>query len=85
MISTPTVIKLDTQGSELGILESAGDLSACEAIYVEAEFLEFYHGQPLFGDLFQYLRDNGFELKDLKRTFHRKRFKGSRLPISRSD
>lgn len=82
---SPTVIKLDTQGSELEILESGGELSTCEAIYVEAEFLEFYHGQHLFGDLYQHLNANGFELKDLKRTFHRRRIRDIRMPISRSE
>jgi len=58
----PTVLFLDTQGTELDILR--GGRRAIEehavAIVTEAEFLPFYEGQPLFGDLCRELAEMGF-------------------------
>ena len=45
-------LKLDTQGSELAILEGAGRLlDDCLGIEVEVEFAPLYIGQPLFTDV----------------------------------
>jgi len=64
------VIKLDTQGTELTILKSLSkeSLSNIKLLYVESEIQEFYLGQPLFGDIHQFLCENGFVLVDLKKT-----------------
>ncbi len=62
-------IKVDTQGSELGILEGArGALR--DSIFlaeVEVSFFERYEGQPLFRDIEAFMREAGFELLDLYR------------------
>ena len=61
-------IKLDTQGSELEILQSGPKtLSRCFAIQVEVEFQEIYKGQPLFAEVDSFLRSQGFALFDLQR------------------
>lgn len=67
-------IELDTQGSELGILQGAqGFLSSnIIGLRVEVEFTEMYHDQPLFGDVDAYLRQFGFRLFDLDR-YHLRR------------
>jgi FkbM family methyltransferase len=56
-------VKLDTQGSELDILRGAERiLQTVRAIEVEVEFNPIYQGQPLFGDVDDYLRTRGFVL-----------------------
>jgi FkbM family methyltransferase len=56
-------LKLDTQGSELDILEGAGSLlDDCLGIEVEVEFSPLYVGQPLFADIDAYLRQKDFVL-----------------------
>lgn len=60
-------IKLDTQGSELYIMEGAVDIisKSVLGIEVEVEFLPLYEEQPLFCDVDSFLRKQGFELFDL--------------------
>lgn len=62
-------IKVDTQGSELGILEGAraclsGSLFVAE---IEVSFFERYRGQPLLRDVEAFMAGHGFELVDLYR------------------
>jgi|SaaInlStandDraft_3_1057020.scaffolds.fasta_scaffold12874_3 FkbM family methyltransferase len=58
-------IKLDTQGTELDILKGASkSLDCCLALEIEVEFLELYTGQPLFGDICNFLSHKGFEFYD---------------------
>ncbi|MCH8860002.1 MAG: FkbM family methyltransferase, partial [Thaumarchaeota archaeon] len=67
-------IKLDTQGSELFILQG-GIETLSQSIFgveVEVEFAELYEGQPLFPDVDQFLRSLGFILFDM-RTIYWKR------------
>lgn len=65
------VIKLDTQGSELGVLEGGGRaLATALMLEVEVEFNEIYRGQPLFGDVDRFLRDRGFVLWRLQQLVH---------------
>ncbi|WP_329641362.1 FkbM family methyltransferase [Gaiella sp.] len=56
-------LKLDTQGSELDILQGATDVLR-DVRHVEAEvaFNEIGEGAPLFGAVDAFLRDNGFAL-----------------------
>lgn len=57
------VIKLDTQGSELGVLRGAEQtLQGVQLLEVEVEFNPLYVGQPLFGDVDAHLRARGFQL-----------------------
>jgi FkbM family methyltransferase len=64
----PTLIKLDTQGSELSILRGLSDaqMASVMAIELETEFHEAYTGQPLFGDVHSFMLEQGFELFDLR-------------------
>jgi FkbM family methyltransferase len=66
--SSPELIKLDTQGTELDILRglTQQQLSGVLAVEIEVEFLDFYLGQPLFSDVNQFMEKNGFELIDLR-------------------
>lgn len=62
-------MKVDTQGSELGILEGARD-SLSDGIFlaeIEISFFERYQGQALFRDVEEFMHAAGFELLDLYR------------------
>ncbi len=71
-----TLVKVDTQGTELDILRSGSSivLPSVMGIYVEAEFMPLYQGQSLFGDLHQFLQSQGFRLIDIKRSLLRRIF-----------
>lgn len=62
-------LKLDTQGTELEILEGARDSLRERILGVEAEveFQELYSGQSLFGDIARFMTASGFELLDFTR------------------
>ena len=64
-------IKVDTQGSELFILEGAARALASSVIgvEVEVEFAPIYKEQPLFADVDKYLRGCGYVLFDLRPCF----------------
>ncbi len=63
----PELLKLDTQGTELHILQAAEDvLFAVAAVITEVEFNPLYEDQPLFGDVDHFLRAQGFELRTLR-------------------
>lgn len=56
-------IKLDVQGSELEVMRhGTGKLADTVVIECEVEFMPLYRGQPLFGDIQLFLRDQGFVL-----------------------
>ena len=57
-------IKLDTQGSELFILQGASETLSKKllGVEVEVEFTEMYEHQPLFGEVDSFLRQSGFVL-----------------------
>lgn len=72
-------LKLDTQGSELAILQGSTDvLSRCWGIKVEVEFEEIYQGQALFPAVDAFVRGRGFMLYDLRRVYW-KRTSGASL------
>jgi FkbM family methyltransferase len=55
------LLKIDTQGSEAEILAHAGEtLKSCLVIQTEVEFVQLYEDQPLFADVDQLLRRQGF-------------------------
>ncbi|MBT5093319.1 MAG: FkbM family methyltransferase [Halobacteriovoraceae bacterium] len=64
-------IKLDTQGTELGILEGAKEsLKYSSGIQVEVEFQKLYLNQSLFSEVDQFIRNElGLELHDLRKTY----------------
>ena len=68
-IDSPDFIELDTQGSELEILNGAERLIASSVVglQVEVEFGPMYVDQPLFADVDRHLRNRGFFLLDLSR------------------
>lgn len=56
-------IKLDVQGGELMVLSGAKDrLRTALVVQTEVEFLPLYKDQPLYGDIDQFLREQGFLL-----------------------
>jgi len=64
-------IKVDTQGSELAVLEGAKrTLKSVRAVEVEVEFNPIYKNQPLFGDVDRFLRSRGFVLWRLCNLVH---------------
>jgi FkbM family methyltransferase len=61
-------LKLDTQGSELDIIQSGARLlPSVLGLYVETSFRPLYKRQALFGDVDAYLRSNGFALFSMDR------------------
>jgi FkbM family methyltransferase len=59
----PTLLKIDVQGFELGVLQgSERCLGSIALIYVECSFVEFYEGQALADEVIDWLRPRGFRL-----------------------
>lgn len=60
-------LKIDTQGSELQVLQGASKIlqKSIFGVDVEVEFSQLYKNQPLFADVDIYLRDLGFSLFDI--------------------
>ncbi|MCT7989222.1 FkbM family methyltransferase [Laspinema olomoucense] len=61
-------ISLDVQGAELEVLEGASQIVSKSVLAVQAEvwFSEVYVNQPLFAEVDNYLRSQGFTLFTLK-------------------
>lgn len=56
-------LKLDIQGNELNVLKaSLNILSTVKAVLMEVEFIEAYEGQFLFGDIKDWMEQQGFKL-----------------------
>ena len=54
-------LKLDVQGAEYDVIEGASEaLSHALVVHTEVEFVPLYVGQPLFAEVDQALRRNGF-------------------------
>jgi FkbM family methyltransferase len=54
-------LKLDAQGAECDVLDGAArTLSSVLVVHTEVEFVPMYLGQPLFAEIDQALRRNGF-------------------------
>ena len=70
----PDMLKVDTQGTELDILQGAGRLlDRVMAVELEVEFVPQYEGQALFADIDAFMRSKGFMLRGLRRTSWRQR------------
>lgn len=63
----PDLLKLDVQGAELEILRAirSEHWAGLLGVQTEVGFVEFYQGQPLFGDVDQFMRSQGFHMFDL--------------------
>jgi FkbM family methyltransferase len=61
-------IKVDTQGSELFILQGAANIleRSVFGLEIEVEFAPMYEGQPLFCEVDAFVRKFGFQLFDLR-------------------
>jgi len=69
------MMKLDTQGSELSVLEGGEKfaLTKAFAIQVEVEFTPLYLGQPLFRDVDRFLGERSYVLMDLRRSYWKRK------------
>jgi len=64
----PDFLKIDTQGSELNIIKGVNNYyERILGFEIEVEFIQTYEGQPLFGEVDEFMRSIGFELYDLNR------------------
>ena len=79
-ISDVDFIKLDTQGSELSILEGAIEtLKTVFGLQIEVGFVELYQDQPLFSDVNSFISSHGFQLFDISPLYFWKRKDGVNL------
>lgn len=64
-------IKIDTQGSELFVLQGARETIKNHAfgLEIEVEFVEMYKNQPLFGEVDGWIRKQGFHLFDIQNCY----------------
>lgn len=71
LIEDVDFIKLDTQGSELSILEGGQKrlIPKIFAMQIEVEFIELYKQQPLFRHIDEFLASKRLLLMDLRRCF----------------
>jgi FkbM family methyltransferase len=54
---------MDIQGMEMAVLKaSPKTLNSLCIVECESDLQEFYKGQPLFGDVFNFMRSQGFEI-----------------------
>ena len=67
-------IKIDTQGYELSILKGCSScIENVVGLEVEVEFEPLYIGQPLFSEIDNYVKENGFTLVDLKKYYWKRK------------
>lgn len=68
-------VKLDTQGSELHVLEGCLShvIPKAFGMQIEVEFAEIYKGQPLFRDVDGFMHGNGLQLLDLRRFYWKRK------------
>ncbi len=65
-IDRHVLLKIDTQGYELEVLQGADEtVAAVGVIQTEMSFQPLYTGQPLFDEVYAYLADRGFTVFDI--------------------
>jgi FkbM family methyltransferase len=61
-LQRPVFLKLDVQGYELQVLKGAQELlKSVDFLMAEVSFKELYKGQARFDDIYQFLKEAGFE------------------------
>lgn len=61
-LERPLFLKLDVQGYELQVLKGAEELlHSVDYLMVEVSFKELYKGQARFDEIYQFLKETGFE------------------------
>jgi FkbM family methyltransferase len=57
------LLKIDTQGYELAVLQGAGSvLDRCPLVELELSFVELYGGQPLFDEVHAWMGGKGYRI-----------------------
>ena len=70
-IEPPALLKLDVQGYELEALKGCQDLvERFGYVYAECSFLELYEGQALAGEVTEWLRARGLQLRGVHNTVY---------------
>jgi FkbM family methyltransferase len=60
------LLKIDVQGYEIEVFAGGTEtLRKTRLIVTEVSFFEHYQGQPLFGEVYNFLHGAGFELRDM--------------------
>jgi len=72
-VPTSTLLKIDVQGHELGVLSGASALlEKIRWVYVEVSLAELYEGQALATEVFDALSASGYALSDLSTPVRRR-------------
>ena len=71
----PDFVKLDTQGTELYILQGMTETlnRSIFGIEIEVEFISMYRKQPLFHEVDEFMHSQGFQLFDIKKYYWRRK------------
>ena len=73
------VLKIDTQGFELEVLKGAQKSmkeNKIGLLYFEVTFIDMYKDLPLFGELYNFAVNNGFELVAIYPIIYKKNLAG---------
>ena len=64
VVQTPALMKIDVQGYELNVLLGAEkSLNLIDILIIETSFVKLYENQPLFDDIYCYLKERNFLYK----------------------
>src|SRR5262249_43562444 len=65
-LARPCLLKVDTQGSELDVLEGLGErLADVDVLLIEASLMAFRRGAPELADIVRYLHERSFSVYDI--------------------
>ena len=86
-LSDVDLLKLDTQGSELEIIEGGARVieNTVLCVSVEVEFVEVYRGQPLFRDIDRRMSGLGYTLLALDPLYYSNRIELKGRPATRDE